>query len=308
MQSLLPLPYRNMVVMFRVLALVIVLAGVWGRAALADANAPADIGGTGRIEPRGGVVMLSGPSGAIIKSIKVHVGDTVKRGDLLVVLDDGAVRADQQIAQLAYDQAKLVGQQNVANQAMAVRLAENKWKQADADAQAYIALGPNATSERQIANAKASADAAKVALATERSKERQIRAGAVSDTDSALLRLKQANDRLAAYQIRAPSDGTILRIDQHVGEAVTGPLLALGDISAMYVTCQVFQGDLLKLKPGMKARIDNAALGRELTGTVERMSRLVDTRAQLGEVVIRLDDIGLASRVVGMEVEVKIAP
>ena len=75
----------------------------------------------------------------------------------------------------------------------------------------------------------------------------------------------------------------------------------------MYVAAQVFQGDLLKLKPGMKARISNSALGRELTGTVEQVSRLVDTKAQLGDVRIKLDDTNLASRVVGMEVEVKIA-
>ncbi len=47
--------------------------------ALAD-NAPGDaIGGTGRIEPRGGVVLLSGAPGATIKSINVHVGDFVAR-------------------------------------------------------------------------------------------------------------------------------------------------------------------------------------------------------------------------------------
>jgi multidrug resistance efflux pump len=277
-------------------------------AANADPAPDADIGGTGRIEPRGGVVMLGGPSGAVIKIIKAHVGDTVKRGDLLAILDDSAVRADQQIAQLAFNQAKLVGEQTIATEAMAVRVAENHYKQAQSDADAYVALGPTATSAHQIAVAKDNAYAAKAALATERSKEKQVRAGALADTNSAALRLKEANDRLAAYQIRAPSDGTILRIDQHEGEPVGGAIMALGDISAMYVICQVFQGDLLKLKPGMKARINNNALGRELTGTVERVSRLVDTKAQLGDVQIRLNDTGLASRVVGMEVEVKITP
>jgi len=269
--------------------------------------AQTDIGGTGRIEPRGGVVMLGGPPGAIIRTIRVRVGDSVKRGDVLAILDDSAPRAEQQIAQLAYNQIKLVSDQNVANETMAVRLAENRYRQAQSDADAYIALGPNATSQRQIAAARTSAYEAQVALGTARSKERQIRAAALADTHSAGLRLKAANDRLASYQVRASSSGTILRIDQRAGEAVGGAILALGDISAMYVNCQVFQGDLLKLRPGMKARINNAALGRELTGTVERVSRLVDTKAQLGDVHIRLNDTGLASRVVGMEVEVKIA-
>ena len=38
------------------------------------------------------------------------------------------------------------------------------------------------------------------------------------------------------------------------------------------------------------------------------LAGLVDTKAQLGDVQIRLNDTGLASRVVGMEVEVKISP
>ena len=293
--------------MFRALALGLCLLLPAG-SALADNQPGSDIGGTGRIEPRGGVVMLGGPSGAIIRVIAVRVGDVVKRGQLLVTLDDSGARADQQIAQLAYDQARLAGQQSVAAQVAAVKLAETRYKQAQADADAYIALGPTATSQRQIANANTSALEAKTALATERAKEKQMRAAAAADSGSAALRLKQANDRLALYQIRAPSDGTILKIDQHSGEGVAGPILSLGDISAMYVTAQVFQGDLLKLKPGMKARISNAALGRELSGTVERVSRLIDTKAQLGDVQIRLSDTGLAGRVVGMEVEVKIAP
>jgi multidrug resistance efflux pump len=294
--------------MFRGTALAIWVCTLLFSAAHADPASDADIGGTGRIEPRGGVVMLGGPPGAVIKTIKAHVGDTVKRGDVLAILDDSAARADQQIAQLAYDQAKLVGEQAVANQAMAVKVAQNHYNQAQSDADAYVALGPTATSERQIAIAKNNAYEAKAALATEQSKEKQAHAGALADTNSAALRLKAANDRLAAYQVRAPSDGTILRIDQHAGEPVGGAILAMGDISAMYVACQVFQGDLLKLKPGMKARINNNALGRELTGTVERVSRLIDTKAQIGDVQIRLNDTGLASRVVGMEVEVKISP
>ena len=276
--------------------------------AIADSQTASGIGGTGRIEPRGGVVMLGGPAGAIIRAIHVHVGDVVKRGDLLVSLDDSAARADQQIAQLAFNQAKLTGQQAVAAQVMAVRLAETRTKQAEADANAYAALGPDATSQRQIANANTVALEAKTGLAAEQAKEKQIRAAAEADTGSAALRLRQAGDKLAAYQIHAPSAGTILKIDQHVGEAATGPILALGDISVMYVTTQIFQGDLLKLKPGMKASISNPALGRVLNGTVERVSRLVDSKAQVGDVQIRLDDVGLASRVVGMEVEVKIAP
>ena len=188
------------------------------------------IGGTGRIEPRGGVVMLSGPPGALIKNIAVHVGDFVKQGALLVTLDDDSARAQQDIAQLAYNQTKLVSEQGIANEDMQVRIAKQHWQQAQADAAAYRALGPTATSQRQIAASDASAFEAKAAYQAEQSKARQMRAGASVDIESAARRLKVANDTLAAYQIYAPSSGTILRIDQHAGENQNGPVLELGDI------------------------------------------------------------------------------
>jgi HlyD family secretion protein len=116
-----------------------------------------------------------------------------------------------------------------------------------------------------------------------------------------------AQTRLALYQVRAPSDGMILAVNQHVGEALNGPAIQMGDISAIYVSCQVFQGDLLKVKPGMNATITSNAFDKPLAGNVEYVGRLVQTNAQLGEVKIRLDDTDLASRLVGMEVNVKIA-
>jgi multidrug resistance efflux pump len=105
----------------------------------------------------------------------------------------------------------------------------------------------------------------------------------------------------------APIGGMILRIDQHVGENLTGgPAIEMGDIRKMYVICQTFQGDLLKLRPGLRATIKSSAFSKPLKGVVENVGRLVDTKAQLGDVRIRLDDPRVASRVVGMEVEVEI--
>jgi multidrug resistance efflux pump len=80
----------------------------------------------------------------------------------------------------------------------------------------------------------------------------------------------------------------------------------MGDLRTMYVNCQVFQGDILSLRTGMKATIRNAALARPLTGTVEEVSRIVDTRARLGDVRIKLDSVEPANHLVGMEVEVVI--
>ena len=111
----------------------------------------------------------------------------------------------------------------------------------------------------------------------------------------------------AAEEIRAPVDGTVLFVDKRVGAHPNGPVVRMGDLRTMYVVCQVYEGDLLKLRRGMRATIKSATLPHSLGGTVESVGRIVDSRSKLGDVRIRLDRPDPANRLVGMEVEVVIA-
>ncbi len=266
-----------------------------------------DIGGTGHIEPSGGVVLLSGVGGARIVSIAVHPGQLVKRGDLLMTLDDREQRANTQIADLALTEAKRDAATNLGAEQVQVQIARDRWLRAERDAERYRSLGPDATSVTQLGNYEQAAEEARLQLGVEEKKERQIIADNAANIDSAAKRLQIEQQKLALYKIVAPSDGTILKIDQHVGETANGTVIEMGDIRTMYVICQAFQGDLLKLRPGMRATIKNNAFQSPLKGVVENVGRLVDTKAQLGDVRIRLDDPKVASKVVGMEVEVDIA-
>ncbi len=267
-----------------------------------------NIGGTGRIEPSGGVVVLTGVQGARIFSISVHPGQMVKRGDLLMTLDDREQRENEQIAELALAQTRKDAAQNLAAAETAVRIDDERWQRATRDAENYKALGPDATSQKQIADTEQSANEARLQLDVDRKRANQVQADNAASISSAVKRLDIEQQKLALYRMAAPSDGMILRIDQHVGETLSGaPAIEMGNIGTMYVICQAFQGDLLKLRPGMRATIKNSAFQRPLKGTVENVGRLVDTKAQLGDVRIKLDDPQVASKVVGMEVEVEIA-
>lgn len=57
--------------------------------------APAGVAARGRIEPRDGLYAISGPSGpiAVVASLKVELGDEVKRGQIIALLDDVGIRA-----------------------------------------------------------------------------------------------------------------------------------------------------------------------------------------------------------------------
>jgi cobalt-zinc-cadmium efflux system membrane fusion protein len=268
-----------------------------------------DIGGTGHIEPSGGVVLLSGVAGARILSIAVRPGQLVKHGDLLMTLDDREQKANTQIADLSLVEAKRDAATNLSAEQVQVEIADERWQRAESDATRYRSLGPDATSVTQLGSYEQAAEEARLQLGVEEKKEQQIRADNAANISSATKRLQIEQQKLALYRVVAPSDGTILKIDQHVGENVqgTGTVIEMGDVRSMYVICQAFQGDLLKLRPGMRATIKNNAFQNPLKGVVENVGRLVDTKAQLGDVRIKLDDPKIASKVVGMEVEVEIA-
>jgi multidrug resistance efflux pump len=286
------------------------MAGALSAAFLLSASASLadDIGGTGRIEPNGGVVLLNGVQGVRILSIPVHPDQMVKRGDLLMVLDDREQQANTRIAELSLSEARKDAAQGLAAAEEEVSIDQERLKRAVHDAESYRALGPEATSQKQIADTEQTASEARMLLELDLKKENQIREDNAANIASAQKKLQIEQQKLALYRMVAPIDGMILRIDQHVGENVAeGPAIEMGDIRSMYVICQAFQGDLLKLRPGLRATIKSSAFVHPLKGTVENVGRLVDTKAQLGDVRIRLDNPAIASKVVGMEVEVEIA-
>jgi multidrug resistance efflux pump len=291
------------------------LAAIAGAVALAltaiagpaDTEAQKDIGATGAIEPQGGVISVSGVPGAVIVAIRARVGQVVRRGDVLMVLDDKEARVDANLAAAALAEARRHAGQATADEALSVKLAADRAQRAREDATAYRGLGPNATSVHQLATVDAAADESRAALAVERRKNAQVRADSAADVASAAKRYNLSQAKLATYQVAAPTNGVVLQVSQHVGEILgSTPAIQLGDLSSMYVTCDAFQGDLLRIAPGMRATVSSNAFTGVLTGHVEWVGRLIQTKSQTGQFRVKLDNPALASRLVGMEVNVKV--
>lgn len=269
--------------------------------AMAQQNA----GAIGQIVPAGGIVALGGPPGAIVSLVRVKPGDAVKAGDLLMTLQGDILKAEQELAASDLQGARKVSESQVAAQNLAVELARQRRDEAIRELDSYRQMGARAIATNELARLDAAQAQARVTMQIEQAKLESVRSEAGKTVQTAAKRVTLAN---AAVEIRAPSDGTILKIDRRQGQRLTGEAaIQMGDLSAIYVACQVFQGDLLALKPGMKATIRNATLARPLTGTIEEVSRLVETRSRLGEVRIKLDSVEPANRLIGMEVEVVIA-
>jgi HlyD family secretion protein len=255
------------------------------------------------------VVTVPGVPGAVILAIKVRAGQPVKQGDVLMVLQDREARVDTEAALNDAQLQRRHASQAVADEAEQLKVAEDRARRAEAEAEAYRELGPNATSQRQIDSFDATAEEARAALDVERRKYAQARADGAGYVAVATDRYNLSRSRLASFQMTAPSDGVVLQVNQHVGEALGGaPAIQIGDTSSMYVICDAFQGDLLKIAPGMRATISSNALSHDLTGHVEWVAPLVQTNAQTGQFRVKLDDAATAGRLVGMEVNVKVEP
>src|SRR4051812_36317054 len=80
-------------------ALVLALGVAMGAGAQAPAP-PNAVGGTGRIQPAGGVLFLAGPPTQSVERVTVREGDHVKKGALLLALSEEPLRAaERELAQ-----------------------------------------------------------------------------------------------------------------------------------------------------------------------------------------------------------------
>jgi HlyD family secretion protein len=263
-----------------------------------------NIGAIGQIVPESGIVDVIGSPGSRVVAVYVHVGELVKAGTLLMSTRATAPGGDIATARSQLDAAKKLAVEEVAAQTAAVRLAESVAAQANASLRIYRAMGRSLVSKKELDHLEASETQARLSLDAERDKLRVTKVQTQSAVESAQ-RLYALT--LQGSDLRAPIDGTILRINRTVGTQLgSGAAAEIANLNVMDVLCQVYEGDILRVHPGMQAIIRSRALPAPLHGRVEEVGRLIDSHAEIGNVRIRLDNANPADRLVGMEVDVSI--
>ncbi|MFS8810574.1 ABC exporter membrane fusion protein [Synechococcus sp. O70.2] len=158
--------------------------------------------------------------------------------------------------------------------------------------------------ERDLRNAQAQVQAAEAALR---------RAQAQVQLQSLARNLELAEARLERTLIRAPRAGQVLKIHTRPGEVIAANqgILELGNTDQMMVVAEVYETDILRVRPGQRATISNRVLPETLQGRVERVGLQIgkkdvlntdpaaDVDARVVEVYIRLDPESSA-RVAGL--------
>jgi multidrug resistance efflux pump len=266
------------------------------------------VGGTGRLQPLGGLIQISGPGGRPVAKVAVKEGDRVKKGDVLFTVADQETRAVEQ--GIAAERVKSADAQALSRTRLAeVELESARKSQRHAAAELEVLSGLDdkllaARDRRLRTQALADAEAA-VQLAAARLDD--VRNTTDAERRSARKNLELARAQLAQATVTAPTDGTVLEVMVRPGMTLGGgPAMSLGDISAMQVVGDFFEGDLPRIKPGMKAHATSAALGATLAGVVERVGRIIDPVNRLAKVVIRLDSVSPADRFIGMQVDITV--
>ncbi|HEY1068858.1 MAG TPA: efflux RND transporter periplasmic adaptor subunit, partial [Pirellulales bacterium] len=127
--------------------------------------------------------------------------------------------------------------------------------------------------------------------------------------------VKLARLRLELSEVKAPSDGQILRVAASPGEALGPgyPLLEMADVTAMHVVAEVYENDVWGVRLGQAASITSTAFPKtaqgatvKLTGKVVEIGRSIakneimslnpaaDADLRVYSVRILLDDAPLA--------------
>jgi HlyD family secretion protein len=250
-----------------------------------------DIVALGRVMPRGDVISIAPPFGAgdaRIETINVTVGDQVARGDTLAVLDNKSQLqnlVETARATVVIREANLLQTRQSISASLAEAQAAVKRAQATA-AEAQSELTSLTTLLERGVTTRATFDQA-VARATEAARDVERNLATLSRYDrisgtvqvdiavakanlvAAQVDIKRATSNLSQATVLAPIDGTILKINSHVGERPASEgVLNMGDISQMVVEAEVYQTLIGRVSIGDPVRITADALTNSLTGKV----------------------------------------
>jgi HlyD family secretion protein len=304
---------------------------------------PMGVGALGRIEPASRIRKLNQPGGmAVTRLDRLHVaeGDEVRAGQLLAEFADAALKdaaAAQAEATLAEARATLARTRQAGRPS---EVASQRARIASIAAQEEIARRDASRTDRLVvsgAGAEAVAERNRFLLTQLAAPARPGR-GRPHDPrhrapggcrpggkprDRRRGRPGQARADAELARVRAPMDGTILRVFARPGDQVgSDGVLEMADLSRLDVVADVFETDLPRLRPGASAEIvipgeaqRHAATVREIGWQVRRTTQAgtdpvaaVDSRTV--EVRLSLSDeaAALLRRRSNMQVQVAIQP
>lgn len=248
---------------------------------------------TGRIEPKDGEIRIVPQLAGKIAEVAVKLNDKVKKGEMLVRLDDDDAMLKVVAASAEADVRKRERDEEPATGLSADRRkAEDNLSDAErALFQARIKLDRvNRGAPEEGDRARARVAQAEGRLATERAALARLNdSGGMplptrleSAVTIARSDLSAAESAVEKMHIRAPSDGTILNLQAKIGE-VAAPslelaLVTMGDLSTLKVRAEVEERDATKVRVGQRVVVRADAFpGKDFEGVVTTVAQSLGT-------------------------------
>lgn len=278
-----------------------------------------------------------------VKEIKVHVGDKVKAGDVLAILDSGSLEKDVQQSEAttaaaeanakteleskkkAYDKTSHLYNSNLNSEIRngeellktakinlddKKRTYENNKALYDADA---ITKNDLNKSEIEYSTAQSDYDKALVAMENAKARAEQDLETAKSSYETAetnynnksqRIALEKQQSELEKCQIKAPIDGTVTVVNAVVGNPGTGILFEIENLEAMEIKASIKEVDIVNVKVGQRTEIKTDATGE--TAIAGEIASVSPSAKKGGVNSVKADSQGTSSSDTGFETKIKI--
>jgi membrane fusion protein, macrolide-specific efflux system len=170
-----------------------------------------------------------------LQSLKVSLGEKVKKGQLLAVIDPSVKENDLRNAE---SQLKNIEAQKVSKKALLKKYEFEYARQQEMNNSDAAAKADLESAEANLLSARADIEAL----------DAQITQANIS--------VDTARKNLGYTQILAPLDGVVVAVEAEVGQTLvstqTAPtILILADVDTMTVKAEISEADVIKVKPGL---------------------------------------------------------
>jgi multidrug efflux pump subunit AcrA (membrane-fusion protein) len=243
-----------------------------------------------------------------VKEVLVIEGDEVKKGDLLLRLDDEQIRIQVAQAKAAFDSAQATLEKLKAGaRPQEIRQAEAALQQAkvsrDSAEENYLRIkklfAEGAVSEQQHDQAKVQFEIAEAQYQAAYERYELIKEGpSEQDVKTVEAQVRQAQSALEMVQtqlsntlIKAPISGRVTGINVKIGEMVSTavPLLSILDVSELFVKAGIPEKDIAYIHIGQEAEIlIDAFPNLQFKGEVTSKGVTVDSLSKRMEIKIKI--------------------
>lgn len=299
--------------------LLVVVVAVYSMLSRARASAHADFNGSarpatarslsgsiilaspGRIEGRSELVNVGAAIDGVVRTIYVKEGQIVRRGDILAELGCSDLQSALQVASANRDSLKEArlrlqrGSRPEEREAAAQKTAAARAVREQAAAQ----LGrmtklyeAQEISRLSFEEAQRDRDVAEAQFQQAQRNEELVNAPplpedlarADADLDGAEASIKLANDKLGKCVVRAPINGSVLRVLLREGESfgliAARPLFTMADVSGRRVRAEVDEDDIANVRVGQKLIVSaDAYAGRSFSGVVTELANVMGRKS-----------------------------